>query len=116
MDCFFCDLRLRAQRKVYTVQSAQPPLWHFPVHRGEKFEGYDRVHLPYARLKDVFSGRILPTYYEALKKVTGVYCLTDTCTGKFYIGSATGTEGVAQRWGNYLSSKHGGNVKLRTRS
>ena len=83
------------------------------MYSGEKFEGYDRVHLPYARLKDVFAGRILPTYYEALKKVTGVYCLTDTSNGKLYIGSATGTEGVAQRWGNYLSSKHGGNVKLR---
>ena len=81
------------------------------MYSGEKFEGYDRVHLPYSRLKDVFAGRILPTYYEALKKVTGVYCLTDTSNGKLYIGSATGTEGVAQRWGNYLSSKHGGNVK-----
>ena len=29
--------------------------------------------------------------------------------GKHYIGSATGEGGVAQRWGNYLDSKHGGN-------
>lgn len=32
--------------------------------------------------------------------------------GGIYIGSATGEEGVAQRWGNYLDSKHGGNKKL----
>ena len=38
--------------------------------------------------------------------------MTDTHTGKLYIGSATGEEGVAQRWGNYLDSKHGGNKKL----
>ncbi len=82
------------------------------VYSGEKFEGYDRVHLPFHRLADIFAGRILPTYYEALKKITGVYCLTDTHTGKLYIGSATGEEGVAQRWGNYLDSKHGGNKKL----
>ena len=68
--------------------------------------------LDYHRLADIFNGRILPTYYEALKKITGVYCLTDTHTGKLYIGSATGEEGVAQRWGNYLDSKHGGNKKL----
>lgn len=73
---------------------------------------YGRVHLPFHRLSDIFNGRILPTYYEALKKITGVYCLTDTHTGKLYIGSATGEEGVAQRWGNYLDSKHGGNKKL----
>ena len=70
------------------------------------------MHLPFHRLSDIFSGKILPTYYEALKKITGVYCLTDTHTGKLYIGSATGEEGVAQRWGNYLDSKHGGNKKL----
>lgn len=83
------------------------------LYSGDSFNGYDNVNLPYKKLKDVFDGRIMPTYAEALKKVTGVYCLTDTNNGKLYIGSATGTEGVAQRWGNYLSSKHGGNVKLR---
>ena len=49
----------------------------------------------------------------ALESVTGVYCLTDRKTGKLYIGSATGAGGVAQRWGNYLDSAHGGNKKLR---
>lgn len=82
------------------------------IYSGETFEGYDKVHIPYHRLADIFNGRILPTYYEALKKITGVYCLTDTNTGKLYIGSATGDGGVAQRWGNYLDSKHGGNKKL----
>lgn len=83
------------------------------LYSGESFNGYDNVNLPYKKLKDIFDGKIMPTYAEALKKITGVYCLTDTNNGKLYIGSATGTEGVAQRWGNYLSSKHGGNVKLR---
>lgn len=83
------------------------------IYNGEQFEGYDNVNLPYKKLNDVFAGRRMPTYYEALKKITGVYCLTDTSNGKLYIGSATGGEGVAQRWGNYLSTKHGGNVKLK---
>lgn len=55
----------------------------------------------------------MPDYRTALEKITGIYCLTDTNTGKLYIGSASGEGGVAQRWGNYLESKHGGNVKLR---
>jgi len=54
----------------------------------------------------------MPTYYEALKKVMGIYCLIDTINGKLYMGSATGEEGVAQRWVNYLDSKHGCNKKL----
>lgn len=82
------------------------------IYSGEQFEGYDNVNLPYKKLNDIFEGKIMPTYYEALKKITGIYCLTDTSNGKLYIGSATGQYGVAQRWGNYLSSKHGGNVRL----
>ena len=43
------------------------------VYSGEIFEGYDKVHLPYHRLADIFSGKILPTYYEALKMGTYQY-------------------------------------------
>lgn len=82
------------------------------LYSGETFEGYDKVNLPYRKLNDIFNGKILPSYYEALQKILGVYCLTDTKTGKLYIGSSTGSGGVAQRWGNYLDSRHGGNVKL----
>ena len=67
------------------------------VYSGEKFEGYDRVHLPIIDYLTFSMVGFLPTYYEALKKIIGVYCLTDTHTGKLYIGSATGEEGVAQR-------------------
>ena len=91
-----------------TIKEVLPTLYS-----GDTFQGYDCVHLPYAKLDRIFSRQILPTYYDALEHATGVYCLTDTRTGKLYIGSATGEGGVAQRWGNYLDSKHGGNVKLR---
>lgn len=82
------------------------------IFTGEEFQGYDKINLPFRRLKSVFSGEIMPTYHAALEKITGVYCLTDKKTGKLYIGSATGSGGLAQRWGNYLDTKHGGNIKL----
>ena len=91
-----------------TVKEILPALY-----TGEAFDGYDRVHLPYAKLDRIFRREIMPSYYDALESVTGVYCLTDTRTGKLYIGSATGEGGVAARWGSYLDSKHGGNKKLR---
>ena len=91
-----------------TVKEILPALYS-----GDTFGGYDRVHLPYAKLDRIFRREIMPSYYDALESVTGVYCLTDTRTGKLYIGSATGEGGVAARWGNYLDSKHGGNKKLR---
>lgn len=82
------------------------------LYSGRQFEGYDRVHLSFNELQAVFDGKIMPTYLEAMKKINGVYCLTDKKTGKLYIGSAYGEEGVAQRWRNYLDSKHGDNRKL----
>lgn len=82
------------------------------IYTGEQFEGYDKVNLSYSKLNDILNKKIMPTYFEALSKITGIYCLTDTHTGKLYIGSASGEEGVAQRWRNYLDSKDGGNKKL----
>ena len=84
------------------------------LYSGERFEGYDNVYLPFEKLEKIFKGEIMPSYSDALKKVTGVYCLTDTNTGKLYIGSATGAEGVWQRWGDYFSTKHGNNKKLKS--
>ena len=82
------------------------------IYDGQGFSGYDCVNLPFRLLQNIFEGKIMSTYYSALQKITGVYCLTDNKTGRLYIGSATGDGGVAQRWGNYLSTSHGGNKKL----
>lgn len=38
--------------------------------------------------------------------------MTYTGNRKLYIGSATGEDGIVQRWGIYLDSKHGCNKKL----
>lgn len=84
------------------------------VYNGEEFKGYDNVQLKFSEFKKIITGLKLPTFYAALSSVKGIYCLTDTKTGKLYIGSAYGDGGVAQRWGNYLDPKipGGGNAKL----
>ena len=52
------------------------------LYSGRKFEGYDHVHLSYQELQSIVEGKFMPTYFEALKKVNGVYCLTDIKTGR----------------------------------
>lgn len=99
---------LKSYLESATVKEILPALYS-----GETFQGYDSVCLSHERLSRIFNGEILPTYLEALKKVKGVYCLTDRKNGKLYIGSASGAGGVAQRWDGYLHSKHGGNEELR---
>ena len=79
---------------------------------GEQFKGYDSVFLPYRQLNDIFKGKIMRSYNDALQQIKGVYCLTNTENGKLYIGSAYGSGGVYERWGDYLNTKHGDNKKL----
>lgn len=48
-----------------------------------------------------------------LSAVAGVYLITDTKTGKQYVGSASGEQGgIWGRWSEYAHTKHGGNKRL----
>lgn len=76
------------------------------------FNGLDNVHLKFRVLKLILNGEKYSDYRNALSSVKGVYCLTDTKTGKLYIGSAYGENGIAQRWSDYINTKTGGNQGL----
>ena len=79
-----------------------------------KFNGCENVHLNFKTLKmilDEGSARY-SDYRAALKGFKGVYCITDTKTGKLYIGAAYGKEGILQRWDNYINSFTGENTAL----
>lgn len=47
-----------------------------------------------------------------LASVNGIYMILDECTGKQYIGSANGKEGIWQRWSEYVATYAGGNKEL----
>lgn len=66
----------------------------------EKFTGYENVRKDYNSLKRVIDSR---DWKENLSNVFGVYVLTDMNTGKQYIGSATGNNGIYGRWSVYLN-------------
>lgn len=60
----------------------------------------DSISLCFAELKATLDGYKNSSLRKILENIKGIYCLTDTKTGKLYIGSATGgSRGVAQRWG-----------------
>lgn len=75
------------------------------------FPGYNNIRLSHTKLQEIFK-RNEPQWRNALSNVKGVYCITDTATGKLYIGSASGdNEGIWQRWSKYanVSNLTGGN-------
>lgn len=76
-----------------------------------RFEGFDKVHLTYNELNKILSNKN-SDYYKILNNIKGIYCLTDKNTGKLYIGSAYGDNGIAKRWEDYAITEDGGNKEL----
>ena len=78
----------------------------------EDFPGYNSVSVTYSKLKLIVSQN-LDTWRGALSNMKGVYLITDLKTGKLYVGSATGNDGLWQRWCAYAASGHGANKDLK---
>ena len=68
-----------------------------------------QVLLNYEQLKSIKNSI---DWKAALSSVKGIYCITDKHTGRLYIGSATGNNGIYGRWCNYIDSLDGGNKTL----
>jgi len=75
------------------------------------FPGYQNVSIKHKDLQAIIKNDE-PNWKQALSNVKGIYVITDSKTGKLYIGSASGsTEGLWQRWSAYANLKDltGGN-------
>jgi len=78
---------------------------------GEDFPGYANINHSYATLEKLWQDS-KPDWAAALMHCKGVYLITDINTGKRYVGSAFGEEGIWSRWGNYFQTGGHGNNKL----
>lgn len=79
---------------------------------GRQFPGYEDIDLSFDELETLVKND-RPDWKAALESTKGVYLISDTSTGKRYVGSAYGDQGLWSRWCNYVASGHGGNVELR---
>ena len=87
-------------------------IWGKEEHRTvPAFSDYDSVELTYSDLKEVVDGHY-PDYYKALSSVKGIYMIIDGNTGKLYVGSAYGVDGIWGRLSTYANTYHGGNTEL----
>lgn len=77
------------------------------------FPGYQDVILSFDELKTIIDNPDSnPDWYTMLSKVFGIYLILDKDTGKQYVGSASGKEGLWGRWRDYVKTKDGGNHGL----
>lgn len=76
------------------------------------FPGFKSVLLTHQQLRNVIV-KNQESWRTALSSVAGVYLITDTLTGKHYVGSAAGDGGLWTRWASYVTSGHGENKELK---
>ncbi|HYV95306.1 MAG TPA: GIY-YIG nuclease family protein [Chitinophagales bacterium] len=68
--------------------------------------------LDFMQLKEIATKQY-PDWKRMLSATKGIYLINDTKTGKLYIGSAYGEDGIWGRWCAYASTNgHGGNKTL----
>jgi hypothetical protein len=79
---------------------------------GRAFPGFENIDLSFDELEALVRNN-RPDWKAALNSVKGIYLISDSNTGKRYVGSAYGVDGIWGRWCNYAASGHGGNVELR---
>jgi len=72
-----------------------------------EFPGYKSVNINRSELKAIVEHRS-PSWETALSNVSGVYIVKDIKTHNLYVGIATGSGGIWQRWSEYAKG-HGGN-------
>ncbi len=80
------------------------------------FPGYDDLVITHDVLESIVNDVTgeYQYYRNALANVLGVYLILDTTTGNQYIGSASGNNGLLERWTQYAKYPyHGGNTEFK---
>ncbi len=77
------------------------------------FTDYSDFILNFNELKEIITNEY-SDWKRMLSGAKGIYLISDTKTGKLYVGSAYGEDGIWGRWNSYISTNgHGGNKQLK---
>jgi len=79
--------------------------------KGEPFISFEEINHGFSAIEIVIKNN-LSDWKVALSSVYGIYLISDEKTGKHYVGSAYGEEGIWGRWRTYANSFHGSNEDL----
>jgi len=78
-----------------------------------EFVSYDQVQLSFYDLTKLMRELSNNAIWETmLSSINGIYLITDQSSGKMYVGSAYGENGIYGRWAVYAQNGHGGNKEL----
>lgn len=77
----------------------------------KRFTDYFDLILTYSELEEIVEKQY-NDWKVVLSSIKGVYLITDVSTGKLYVGSAYGENGIWGRWSDYISTSGHGNNKI----
>jgi hypothetical protein len=117
---FIGRLKLRSPYRVRTTRAnLENHFLHFEVqeilrepYSGRSFPGFEGINVSFEELETLVRNDRLD-WKASLGSVKGIYLISDKKTGRRYVGSAYGEQGIWSRWRSYIESGHGGNVELR---
>lgn len=84
------------------------------IHPGlhyKQFTDYSDFILNFEELKEIVE-RQYSDWKKMLSATKGIYLISDTKTGKLYVGSAYGEDGIWGRWCSYVATNGHGNNKM----
>ena len=103
-----------ATRMWHQKGTTEKPIVAIQADAKKVFSGFENLILTYDELKEIIEN---PTIYEAwhtaLSSVNAIYLIIDRETGKQYVGSAYGKDGLLGRWSCYVDSLHGKNKLMK---
>ena len=116
LDALIGRLKLhRVHRKRGTRVNLENHYDHFEVaeilpgqYTGAEFPGFHQVNIRFSDLEMLIDND-RTDWSTALASVKGVYLITDEISGRRYVGSAYGSDGIWSRWVAYVRLGHGGN-------
>ncbi len=93
--------------------TTEKPIVAIQANQQKTFSGFENLILSYTDLKEIVEDSITyVNWHTALSSVYAVYLITDTESGKHYVGSAYNKGGLLGRWSVYVETGHGHNKKM----
>ena len=74
------------------------------AYSGRSFPGFEDIDLSFEELEALVRNS-RPDWKAALASIKGIYLISDIRTGKRYVGSAYGDQGIWSRWSNYVTKR-----------
>lgn len=76
----------------------------------DSFPGYKNIDIPFESLQTIYKKN--DKEWKTALSIKGIYLITDTKTGKRYVGKADSDGGIWRRWRHYIRNGHAGDVDL----